>query len=309
MSGGHFQTLLPALWPPVSANSSWLWEEETLELRDGDFLQLAWLKRRNSRVAILCHGLEGTFEAGYIRGMAMALCPRGWDCLAWNFRGCGANTNRLPRFYHSGATDDLDCVVLRALPSYEHVALVGFSLGGNLLLKYLCEAPRPSEIRCAAAISAPIDVAGTADALDRKASNQVYRRRFLKTLRSKIRAKTTRFPEILSSEGIECVTTFREFDGRYTAALHGFDSAEHYWQESSACHILENLRVPALLLNARNDPLLTPDCFPVDLANEHPYLWLEAPESGGHVGFIQSLWNRAPWSEWRVPEFLEAHSR
>ena len=138
---------------------------ERLELPDGDFLNLDWVRRGHRRLVILSHGLEGSFDAGYIRGMAAALVAAGWDALAWTFRGCGPEPNRLLRFYHSGETGDLSTIIRHAAVRYEQIALVGFSLGGNLTLKYLGEAPPHPAITSAAAISAPVDLAASARAL------------------------------------------------------------------------------------------------------------------------------------------------
>jgi predicted alpha/beta-fold hydrolase len=301
---GHLQTVLPAAfgigsraWTPSNL--------ETLELPDGDFLTLAWGRRSVQRLAILCHGLEGDWGAPYVREMARALEAAGWDVLAWNFRGCGPVPNRLLRFYHAGATEDLAAVVQRARRGYSTLALIGFSLGANLLLQYLTGPFFAHEVQAAVAISAPIDLRATALALDQRPDNGIYRHRFLQTLRKKIRAKDRQFPGQIDIRRLDHVQTFEEFDGRFTAPLHGFASAGEYWEKSSALHSLDRIPIPTLVLNARNDPLLTPGCFPEALASLHPLLHLEAPDSGGHVGFLSSP--RSQWTATRVPEFLNVH--
>jgi len=297
----HVQTLLASLLPRSAPRDA---TQHTLELSDGDFLSLWSVSRGFRRLAILCHGLEGSFHSPYIRGMASTLLLRGWDVLAWNYRGCGPQPNRLLRFYHSGATEDLRAVLAHAAEGYQSLALVGFSLGGNLVLKYLGEpSPNPA-ITSAAALSAPIDLASSAHALDTRPANRLYLHRFLSTLRAKIRAKAARFPDAISLEPLKTARSFATFDDAYTARLHGFHNAQDYWTRCSALHFLPHLTVPTLLLNALDDPFLATPSFPHDIARNHPALWLETPAHGGHVGFLQHDGHLHPWSELRVAQFL-----
>lgn len=296
---GHVQTILGAL---LRGEKSANFQRERWELDDGDFLDLDWVRGGKPRLAILSHGLEGSSAQGYIRGLAAALGDAGWDVLAWNFRGCSGVPNRLPRFYHSGETGDLRAIVGRVAETYECVALVGFSLGGNITLKYLGEAPSHPRVRVAATVSVPIDLAGCARRLDRDTWNRLYLRRFLAPMRRKIAAKARLFPRVFDVAGLETVTTFEQFDGRFTGPLHGFRDAEDYWEQSSARQFLPAIKVPTLLLNARNDPFLTPSCFPEAEAAASAHLFLEAPASGGHVGFVDL--GRGPWWSRRVVGFL-----
>jgi predicted alpha/beta-fold hydrolase len=278
---------------------------ERLELDDGDFLDLAWLERSSAgRLAILSHGLEGSLEASYVRSMAGRLHACGWDVLAWNYRSCGGVPNRLPRTYHSGASDDLRAVVNHAAPGYAHVALVGFSLGGNLSLKYAAEAPPPPPLSAVVAISAPVDLASSAHAIDTDPLNRLYLRRFLRTLLPKAWDKARRFPGWCRRGDLQRIRTIRDFDELVTAPLNGFASAEDYWARSSALPLLPRLTVPALLLNARNDPMLAPESFPESVARQHAHFHLESPEHGGHVGFPGSGGNLTRWADQRTAEFL-----
>ncbi|RMG43517.1 MAG: alpha/beta fold hydrolase [Acidobacteria bacterium] len=300
----HLQTLIGAQLRRVPGVP---FARERLELPDGDFLDLDWWRQGADRVAILCHGLEGNSRRVYMRGMARTLARRGWDVLAWNYRGCGGEPNRLLRSYHSGATEDLDAVVRRALQAgYARVALVGFSLGGNLVLKYLGERGRGVEARiaAAAAISAPCDLAASAEAMARP-SRRPYMRYFLRTLARKVREKSRRFPGAIDPRALRGVRTFREFDGLYTAPVHGFASAEDYWRRASSLHVLPDLAVPSLLLNARDDPFLAGGCYPSDLARGHSFLHAEFPRHGGHVGFVSFGHGGEFWSESRVAAFLD----
>ncbi len=240
--------------------------------------------------------------------MAATLSAAGWDALAWNFRGCGAEPNRLVRLYHSGATEDLSAVVNYASESYGQIALIGFSLGGNLTLKYMGEAPPHSSVMAAVAISAPIDLAASARMLDLRWSNRIYLRRFLDSLVAKVEAKALHFPDQIDARGSRDLRTFQEFDDRYTSRLHGFQDAADYWKQASARQFLLQITHPTLLLNARNDPFLAPECFPFPEAQQNPCLFLEVPESGGHLGFLNFDDGIRPWLEGRVTEFLESLS-
>ena len=301
LRNGHVQTVVGAFLRRAHRVA---FEPERLELADGDFLDLRWLRRKRDRLAILSHGLEGSAHQGYVRGMAMALANAGWDALAWNFRGCGDEPNRLVRLYHSGATEDLRAVIEHAAPRYARVALVGFSLGGNLTLKYLGEAPPHSAVACGVDISAPIDLAASARKLDTRWANRIYLRRFIRSLIAKVEAKAVHFPTEIDASGSSALRTFQEFDDRYTSKLHGFRDAADYWAQASSRQYLTRITVPALLLNALNDPFLAPECFPTPEAQESSHLFLETPVSGGHLGFVEFAQGLRPWFESRVIRFL-----
>jgi predicted alpha/beta-fold hydrolase len=301
LRNGHLQTILPVILPRRIAVS---YDRQRLELADGDFLELDWSRCNSRRLAIVTHGLEGGTNGGYIRGMVSAMNGAGWDAVAWNFRGCGSEPNRLVRFYHSGDTGDLGQVINDTAARYDMVVLIGFSLGGNVTLKYLGEAPAHPKVVAAAAISVPIDLASSARALDQRLSNRLYLRRFIMSLVAKVEAKARHYPEELNIKGVRSIRTFQEFDDRYTAPIHGFRDAAEYWACSSARQYLGGITVPTLLLSARNDPFLTPECFPNAEAEANRQLCLEAPESGGHVGFLDLANGLQPWSERRVVAFL-----
>lgn len=300
LPGGHLQTIVPSLFRRVKPVTRL---HERLELEDGDFLDLAWTGKSSARLAILSHGLEGSCDGAYIQGMARALAAAGWDVLAWNFRGCGREPNRLLSFYHSGATADLDAVVRHAVANHpaESIDLIGFSLGGNLTLKYLGEdRERPPQLRRAAAFSVPCDLASSAAKLS-EPENRIYMARFLRSLRRKLRVKDGIFPGELDLSDIDRVTTFVEFDDRFTAPLHGFKDANDYWTRSSCRQFLPNIRIPTLLVNALNDPFLAEPCFPYEEARDSEWFHLETPEQGGHVSFPQRT---GSWVESRASEFL-----
>lgn len=301
--GGHMQTIVPNAFRHVPLITA---EGERLELDDGDFLDLGWSGRKKNRLAILSHGLENRYTCNYMQGMARALARRGWDVLAWTMRGCGAERNRHLACYNGGETRDLDAVVRHALASHpaESLALVGFSLGGNLTLKYLGEAVRDPRIRAAAGISVPCDLAGSARRLA-EPDNRLYMIRFLRKLRRRIRDKASQHPGKIDLTGLDEIRDFETFDTRYTAPLHGFKDAAEYWKKSSCKPFLKTIGIPALVLNARNDPFLSPSCHPFDEAAASDLVFLDCPDQGGHVGFALPGTMRETWAEQRVCGFME----
>lgn len=303
LRGGHWQTIHPALFRKVAPVTP---HRERLELEDGDFLDLEWSGGSSSRLAILCHGLEGGPRAAYMQGMARALAARGWDVLAWAFRGCGSEPNRLASFYHSGKTEDLEAVVRHALRVHpaEKIDLIGFSLGGNLVLKYVGERGKDiaRRIHRAVAFSVPCELACSSAKLT-EWRNRIYMERFLRTLRAKVREKHPRFPAELDITGLGGMRTFAEFDGRFTAPLHGFKDADDYWKRSSCRQFLPGIVIPTLLVTAANDPILGSACYPREEAEASAAFHLEIPAAGGHCGFGAGA---EYWSETRAAGFLSA---
>jgi len=303
LPGAHLQTIAPALLRKAHPITT---ERERLELGDGDFLDLDWRREGRSKLAILSHGLEGSTKANYIQSMADALWQEGWDVLAWNFRSCSGEMNRLARFYHSGASEDLKQVINHTLAQHpaEQIDLVGFSLGGNLTLKLLGEmgnnlSPR---IHRAITFSVPCDLACSSLQLESWLNQQLYMPRFIRPLLHKIATKRSSHPEIPEIDPNLKIKSFREFDDRYTAPLHGFLNAEDYWERSSSRPWLSSIRIPTLLVQATNDPFLAEKCYPYTEANESDTFFLEVTQGGGHVGF-GSPWQKRNWAESRAIEF------
>ncbi len=300
----HLETIWPSLFRKVVAP---LYRRERIATPDGDFLDLDWLQTGCADLAILSHGLEGDSRRHYVVGMANAMAACGWDVLAWNFRGCGGEANVQPRFTHNGSTGDLDEVVRHALASgsYRNVVLIGFSMGGNLTLVYLGrDADRvPGEVRAAVVFSVPCDLAESSVRLA-EPGNTLYMKRFLYLMGRKVRRQARRFPDLFPLEGYRDLRNFTDFDDRYTAPLHGFASARHYWEECSSLRYLERVCVPSWIVNARNDPFLGPNCFP----QGGRYIRLVAPEHGGHCGFSTWAEGGPYWSE-RLATFLLSEFR
>jgi len=311
LRSGHLQTVLPSLFRTVGGVA---YRRERIDTPDGDFLDLDWSEASGggaSRLVVVSHGLEGSSDRAYVRGMARAFNRIGWDALAWNLRGCSGEPNRLLRSYHSGATEDLDAVVRHALSrGYAAVGLVGFSLGGNLTLKYLGERGDAADARVVGgvAFSVPCDLAASAARLARP-ENLAYMRRFMLSLLPKLEAKRARFPGRLPDVDVSKIRTFAEFDGAYTAPAHGFASAEDYWRRASSRSFLPGIRRPTLLVNALDDPFLAPACFPEAEARANPHFHLLTPRWGGHVGFMHDRLDGTYWSEQVATAFLEEVAR
>lgn len=283
------------------------YERERLELNDGDFLDLDWMRGNSKKLVIISHGLEGSSERHYSKGVAHYFHQREWDALAWNCRGCSGEMNRLSRFYHHGATEDLAAVIDHAIQNnYSHIALVGVSMGGSLSLKYVGERKGilPHQIKSVATFSVPCDLGSGARELD-KPGKRFYLNRFLKKLEKKIRTKSQKFPDEISIEGFDKIKSFRDFDNRYTAPLHGFADADDFYSKASSGQYLSSIQIPALIVNALNDPFLPEECYPFTLARTHEYVHLETPERGGHVGFSLQE-NSVNYMEVRSFEFVNS---
>lgn len=304
LRNGHLQSVWPTLFRKVSLTEP---VRESLPTDDEDELHLDWYRQGSDRLAVLSHGVEGHSQRPYMQGLARALLNDGWDVLAWNFRSCGGVMNHQPRFYHSGATSDLDRVVQHGLTQgYGKVLLSGFSMGGNLTLLYLGQQSERVDSRICGAItySVPCDLAGSADTLALP-SRRIYMQRFLRDLHVKMEEKSKLFPGLIDVAGFEDIRSFHEFDDRYTAPLHGFRDARDYWANCSALSLLKDVRVPALMINAADDPFLSRQCFPESRAQLGAHVRLEAPRWGGHVGFVENIHNGYYWSERRAV----AHAR
>lgn len=301
---GHIQTMIPGVFRRVKGVE---YQRERIETPDGDFLDLDWLRQpEHERLVVISHGLEGDSRAQYVRGTARLFFENGWDVLAWNCRSCSGEMNRRFRLYHHGDIDDISTVVGHALNTrkYTGLALTGYSMGANITLKYLGVLGKnvPAPVRAAAVFSAPTDIRAGADVLDRW-DNLIYKRRFMHKLYKKIRIKARQYPGRLQPENFRKVRRWYDFDEFFSAPICGFASADDFHRQASAKNFLEGIAVPALLVSAKNDPILTPACFPVEIARQHPFLYLELPASGGHCGFQQKGKKRYSWAEERALEF------
>ena len=292
---GHLQTIYASLRPPPRVRL----ERERWETPDGDFIDVDFAgDAAAAKRLVLFHGLEGCSDGHYARALAAQALGSGWRIVLPNFRGCSGEPNRKPRAYHSGDTAEIDWI-LRRLGKDLHA--IGISLGGNALLKWLGErgADAVPIVRRAAAVSAPIDLAAAGAALDRGLNRLLYTRMFLTTLKQKSLAKLERFPGLFDADVVRAARTFREFDNTVTAPLHGFRDVDHYWSAASSGPWLAGIRVPTLLLNARNDPFLPEHALLAAARHAAACVLLEFPRDGGHVGFQHS------WLAQRLLRFLD----
>ena len=301
---GHFSTIYAGIWRKIDHFEQ---KRERIELPDTDFLDLDWSysESKTRKVTILIHGLEGNAQRAYIQGSAKQLNRNGYDVCAINLRTCSGEQNRLFRSYHSGATEDLDAVVQHILnhKEYTEIYIKGFSLGGNMTLKYLGEErPIPEEIKAAMAVSVPCSLYSSCKAL-LQPKNMPYARRFKKNLIEKLKRKQEQFPEKISDEAIKKIVTLKDFDDVYTSKAHGFKDALDYYEKSSCLQFLTNIKTPVLLLNAANDSFLGSECYPIEIAKQNDHLFLEISKYGGHVGFYGA--NNVTYSEKRVIKFFK----
>jgi len=266
---------------------------ERITLRDDDFIDLDWSYGKNpsKSVVILLHGMEGHGQRPYITGPALLFNENNIDAICVNFRCCSGELNRKYSSYHSGMSEDLDDVVKHvvSLNKYDSIFIKGISLGANMLLKYLGEGNTiPPQVKGGMAVSAPCDLSGSAKALH-KLVNLPYQINFLWGLLKRLKLKQKQFPDLISKSQIRSIFTLNDFEEVYTSRAHGFKNAQDYYKKASSLQFLKTIKTPVLVLNALNDSFLSKDCYPYKEAEENPFLYLETPAKGGHVGFVS--WN------------------
>ena len=292
---------MPSLLPPPRVPL----RRERWDTPDGDFIDVDFCGDPGARdQLVLFHGLEGCSESHYARALAAHALRTGWRLAIPHFRGCSGEPNRRPRAYHSGDAEEVDWILARFSAA---VSAVGISLGGNALLKWLGERGEAAlaRVRRAAAVSAPIDLAAAGGALDRGLNRLLYTRHFLATLKPKALAKLELFPGLYDRGRLRAARSFREFDNLVTAPLHGFRDTDDYWSRASSGPHLAAIRVPTLLLNARNDPFLPEHALLAAARRAAPCVVLEFPPTGGHAGFLAGPFpGRHSWLPQRLFEFL-----
>lgn len=301
LANSHLQTCAGSLLPREQQNT----QLEQLHLADGDFLELHWLDAptKNAPLLILLHGLEGSVNSSYIQGMLKIARQQQWRAVVPHLRGSGGRINKLPEAYHAGKTEDFDIVLQHIRSRYSNVfcASIGFSLGANILLKYLGEQPSQNYIQTAIGVSVPFDLKASVMYM-----NKFYNKMFVRHL------KKSTFKKINSSmlmpiNALELskITTLYDFDDKITAPLHGFLNAEDYYQKSSCIHFLKNIQTPTLIIHATDDPMIPENVIP-SKAQVSDKVILDIQEHGGHVGFIAcEKFNKVQyWMEERVLDYL-----
>jgi predicted alpha/beta-fold hydrolase len=301
----HAQTIFPALFrrggPPALSAECW-------PVPDGDALDLELLPDRPGRPGLLVlHGLEGSSRARYVRGLLAAVDRLGWNAAAISFRSCGPTPALGRRLYHSGDTGDLPFVLERLRARWPGVPLgaVGFSMGGNILLKWLGEEGEGARLDAAVAVSVPFDLGGCAAALDGPGFfAAIYRKRFLRTLRRKALALAARFPGSIDLEAVRACRTFARYDELVTAPLFGFASAADYWARCSSAAFLGRIRRPVRIISAEDDPIVPGSTIPREAIAANPHLDGCLLSRGGHVGFVTGGWRRTYAVDALALEFL-----
>jgi len=303
---GHFSTIYAAIWRKIAAIEQ---KRERIELPDTDFLDLDWSfsSTKTKKVVILIHGLEGNAQRTYIVASAKHFNQNNYDVCSINLRSCSGSENRLFRSYHSGATEDVDVVVQHILSNknYKEIYIKGFSLGGNLTLKYLGERNVPKEIKAAMSVAVPCDLQSSCVEI-LKPKNTLYAKRFVKHLVFKLKQKQVKFPEKITDTTFKKIKTLKDFDDVYTSCAHGFKDALDYYKKCSSISFLANIKIPTLILNAANDSFLGPECYPYQEAKNNKKLYLEVTKYGGHVGYYGP--KNCTYSEQRSVEFFNKTS-
>ncbi|MEJ2397949.1 MAG: hydrolase [Gammaproteobacteria bacterium] len=303
MRGPHAQTIWSSF---LRLNPRLKIEWQRVELPDGDFIDLSWSGPREGWTVLLLHGLEGSVKSSYARGLMHALNQRGYRSCVMHFRGCSSQPNRLSKWYHSGQSEDPQRILeyLQDRMGIEVYAAVGFSLGGNVLLKWLGEQGSAMPLQRAAVMSVPFRLADAAQRMG-EGFSQLYQWYLISSMQTKYKTKFASVPSPLDVN-IDTLNTFWEFDDKVTAPLHGFKSAEDYYSRASSRQFIPRIRVPTLILHARDDPFMNAHTSPQ--ADELPEnVWLELTEFGGHVGFISGVIPGLAnyWGEKRLVEWID----
>lgn len=304
LPGAHLQTFWPYMF---RRNHKLETRRERFDLPDGDFVDLNWTVRPTTGpIVIILHGLEGSIQSSYAGGILKAIEARGWRGLFMHFRSCSGESNRHARFYHSGDTHDFAAVVemIRQREPETLLAAVGYSLGGNVLLKWLGETGADCPLVAAAAVSVPFELKFAAERINRGFS-RLYQWHFLRSLRQKVYSKIDELPVEVSVSELKKIRSMRIFDDLITAPLHGFEDVDDYYKKASSRPWLRNIARPTLLLQSKDDPFMTPNVVP-EPYELSPSITLELTPRGGHVGFVEGVVPLRPkyWLDQRVPDFL-----
>ena len=303
LPGGHLQTIWPALFSKASPVAPPAYRRERWDTPDGDFIDVDFVDAADAAapLLVLFHGLEGSSRSHYALAFAHRAALLGWSYAVPHFRGCSGELNLAPRAYHSGDFEEIGWVLerLRARQATPLLA-VGVSLGGNALLRWAEEAgdTAAATARAVAAVCSPIDLAAGGHAIGRGFNRQVYTRMFLRTMKAKALRKWQQHPGLFDRERLRATRTLYEFDNLFTAPLHGFRDTDDYWARASAKPHLQRIRIPALVLNARNDPFVPIACLPAP-HEVGRFVTLWQPAHGGHVGFAHG---RFPGHVQSLPE-------
>ena len=282
------------------------YQRERWETVDGDFIDLDFIKKGHRKLAIVSHGLEGSSDSQYIMSISNLLSSEGYDICALNYRSCSGEMNRTSTMYHSGFTLDLNMIVNKVAQDYDNIYLIGYSLGGNMNLKYTTDGiyPLHNKIRSVVSVSAPIDLAGSSKRIS-SWYNYQYQYNFLQTLNAKMRIKAKMYPDNININDLKKVKTLIDFDEYFTGPLHGFDGAQDYYSNCNALQYLESVTLPTLLISSEDDPFLTESCIPKEIAKTNKDIHLIATKYGGHVGFT-TFGDDYYWLDYKILDFIRS---
>ncbi len=316
LNNAHLQTIYPALFHKVSDLVEL--RRERLTTPDNDFIDIDWCGESSGPLVILLHGLAGCSQSGYIKGLQLTLVEQGFRSIAINFRGCSGESNNSARCYHSGETEDIHFLyqTLRQREPDTPIAVVGFSLGGNVLLKWMGEQADDLSLFSAVAVSVPFVLSTCATKLD-SGFSKIYRNNLIGELKQYMQFKYAHLiksgqheeaAKISNLGNLSTIKSFWQYDDRIVAKLHGFSSVEDYYQKSSSRQFLKTITVPTLVIQSQDDPFMTKEVIP-ELDEISTTIVLEITQGGGHVGFVTGGNPFKPryWLEHRIPEFLQQH--
>ena len=284
-----------------------------METKDNDFIDLDFSSVQSDKIAITIHGLEGSSNSNYIKNITQTLNQNKIDVVAFNMRSCSGEPNRLLSSYHSGKTEDLFEIIqfLEQHYNYTKIFIIGYSLGGNLTLKFMGEYAQkmPKIVKLAVGVSVPCDLEGSVEAISKK-ENKIYRNGFLKTLKQKALYKAKQFPKVnLDTNKIKKATNFYEFDDLVTAPIHGFKNAKDYWTQSSCKQFITKTTLPTLLISSKDDPFLNEECHPVKEAKNNDNFTFLQTQYGGHIGFVNGfILSKQRWLEDKILAFIQENS-
>jgi len=306
LPNAHLQTL----WPIIFRNriKNLPLTRERVELPDGDFVDLDWINRHdNTPIVLILHGLEGSIDSHYSRGMLMAISQLGFRAVFMHFRGCSGEPNRLSKYYHSGETSDVNYVIhlLRDREANSALAVIGFSIGGNILLKWLGETGANNPLQAAIAISVPFELHKAA-ARVQMGFSKFYQWYLIRCVSKSLSRKIKNIPMPIDAAALNQIKTVYELDDKIIAPLHGFSGIDEYYSTSSCRKYLHSIHVPTLILHAKDDPFVSEDAIPKS-DELSPHVTLEISNTGGHVGFVAGKypWKSEYWLEKRVGTFLQ----
>jgi len=296
----HINTIYTAIFKKTTAIT---YQRERIKTLDQDFLDLDFSLASGNTIVLVIHGLEGSSESSYVRRFTHSLNEEGYNVCAMNLRSCSGELNTLFSAYHSGKTDDVEAVIdyLYTTKKYNQIHIIGFSLGGNLCLKYMGEQHHPY-IKSALAVSVPCDLRGSSIQMS-QAKNKIYATGIMNSLKNKLKQKVALCPTMgIEMKDIQKIKSFHDFDNLYTAPFHGFKDADDYYEKNSSKYFIKNIKTPTLLINALDDPFLSESCYPYHESKENAFFTFEYPNYGGHVGFYA---HAKTWIEKRAIDFLK----